>query len=108
MSAYTLRYYEKIGLLVGINRDVKGHRTYSKRDLVWIEFIQRLKATNMPLSEIKKFAELRIKGDSSISERVAMLQNHDCRIDAQIKELKKQKVKVQEKIQLCKRGVDTH
>ena len=70
LSAHTLRYYEKIGLLLNIERDSKGYRDYSEKDVVWIEFIKRLKATNMPLNEIKKFAVLRSKGDSTIQNRV--------------------------------------
>lgn len=105
LSTHTLRYYEKIGLLMGINRDQKGHRMYSSRDLIWIEFIQRLKATDMPLSEIKKFAELRTLGDTTIPARVEMLERHAQRIDHQIVELKRQKEKVREKIQLCRKGI---
>lgn len=73
LSAHTLRYYEKIGLLLNIERDSKGYRDYSEKDVVWIEFIKRLKATNMPLNEIKKFAVLRSKGDSTIQNRLKIL-----------------------------------
>lgn len=104
LSSHTLRFYEKIGLLRNVKRDSGGHRYYSDSDLIWIEFIKRLKATNMPLAEIERFAILRIKGDDTISERVEILRNHDTRIATQIDELKSHRIKVREKIKLCIKG----
>lgn len=36
LSAYTLRYYEKIGLLKDVRRNSSGHRDFSTKDLEWI------------------------------------------------------------------------
>jgi len=104
LSAYTLGYYEKIDLLLNIKRDSKGYRDFSKKDLVWIEFIKRLKATNMPLNEIKKFARLRSKGDSTINDRLEMLQNHQSRVKRQMNALLIHQEKIKEKIELCRKG----
>ena len=49
LSSYTLRYYEKIGLLRHVKRSRSGHRVYSDRDVDWVNFIKRLKDTGMPL-----------------------------------------------------------
>ncbi len=105
-SAHTLRYYEKLGLIVGINRNASGHREFTESDLVWIQFIKRLKATNMPLVEMKKFAELRAKGDDTPDDRVRMLKNHRNRIDTQIKKLHYHQNQIDEKIFFCKQGGD--
>lgn len=75
ISAHTLRYYEKIGLIQGVRRS-GGKRAYSEHDLRWLEFIQRLKATGMPLSQIKLYSDLRYEGDSTITERKEMLRAH--------------------------------
>lgn len=104
LSAHTLRFYEKIGLLLNIERDAKGHRDYSEKDRVWIEFIKRLKATNMPLDEIKRFAELRSRGDGTIDERLKILENHEVRVREQMNNLLTHQRKIKEKIELCKRG----
>jgi DNA-binding transcriptional MerR regulator len=104
LSAHTLRYYEKIDLLLNIERDSKGYRDYSERDLVWIEFIKRLKATNMPLNEIKKFALLRSKGDSTINDRLEILQNHQSRVKRQMNDLLIHQKKIKEKIEICRKG----
>ena len=43
LSAHTLRYYEKIGLLKNVQRTSSGHRAYTSKDQKWIEFVVRLK-----------------------------------------------------------------
>lgn len=104
LSAHTLRYYEKIGLLLNIARNSSGHRCYSEQDLMWIEFIKRLKATSMPLSEMKKFAELRTHGDSTIGQRVAILEHHQKRVQDQMDQLRLHQEKIKEKIIICQQG----
>ena len=76
LTAHTLRYYEKIGLLPHIQRKTSGHRDYSHQDLNWIEFVKRLKATGMPLVEIQHYAQLRQQGDSTMQQRMVLLQRH--------------------------------
>ena len=104
LSAHTLRYYEKIGLILSVDRDAKGHRDYSEKDVVWIEFIKRLKATRMPLDEIRKFAALRLQGEDTIEERLKMLENHYQRVEAQMQDLLVNQQKIKEKIERCKKG----
>ena len=103
LSSHTLRYYEKFGLLLNISRDSKGHRDYSAKDVVWSEFIKRLKATNMPLNEIKIFADLRSKGNSTINDRLKILENHQVRVNEQMNNLLIHQEKIKEKIELCKK-----
>ena len=62
LSAHTLRYYEKIGLLRNVLRSPSGHRAYTPRDIEWISFVIRLKETGMPLEEILDYAKLRKLG----------------------------------------------
>ncbi len=104
LSAHTLRYYEKIGLILSVDRDAKGHRDYSEKDVVWIEFIKRLKATRMPLDEIRKFATLRLQGEDTIDERIKLLENHYQRVEAQMQDLLVNQQKIKEKIERCKKG----
>ena len=49
LTRHTLRYYERDGLMLGIDRAGSGHRRYSERDLGWLELITKLRATGMPL-----------------------------------------------------------
>ena len=50
ISAYTLRYYEKKGLL-HVERDGAGRRDYREADVEWVKFIKRLKDTGMLLRD---------------------------------------------------------
>ena len=106
LSTHTLRYYEKIGLLLNIKRDSKGYRDFFERDLVWIELIKRLKATNMPHNEIKKFARLRSRGDSTINKRLEILQNHQARVQRQMNELLIHQEKIKNKLNCVEKGVN--
>jgi DNA-binding transcriptional MerR regulator len=76
LSVHTLRYYEKIGLLNKVDRDVNGYRRYTKSDISWINFLIRLRVTAMPVSEMKQFSDLRNQGDTTIRLRLELLENH--------------------------------
>ena len=59
LSADTLRYYEKIGLLKKVGRASSGVRFYSEQDLSRIRFIQRAKTMNFSLDDIAKLLQMR-------------------------------------------------
>lgn len=75
ISAYTLRYYEKKGLL-RVGRDGIGRRDYSEDDIEWVKFIRRLKDTGMLLRDIKHYSDLRYQGDDTMAERMELLIQH--------------------------------
>ena len=75
ISAHTLRYYEKEQLLI-VNRCSAGRRFYTAEDIDWILFIKKLKDTGMPIKDIREYAFLRYQGDSTMSLRLAILENH--------------------------------
>lgn len=97
ISAYTLRYYEKEGLIKPI-RNESDRRNYSESDVKWVEFIIRLKDTGMPIREIKHYAKLRAKGDETLYERLEMLLTHQKNLDAQIAKLSEHRSKLDDKI----------
>ena len=97
LSIHTLRYYEKEKLLAPI-RSENNRRCYSANDLAWLEFILRLKATGMPLKEIKLYADMRRQGQGTLAMRLAMLLEHQENLSKQIATLLEHKAKLQEKI----------
>jgi len=76
LSAHTLRYYERIGLLGVVARQANGHRSFGPRDIEWVEFLHRLRATGMGIKEMQRYAGLRARGDRTLAERRAMLVQH--------------------------------
>lgn len=76
LSPDTLRYYEKIGLIVPPLRDGSGHRIYQDRDLDWARFVLRLRETGMPIAEMCRYARLRAEGAGTEVARAAILSRH--------------------------------
>lgn len=99
MSVDTLRYYEKIGLLPRIGRDDAGRRSYPDEMLKWLEFVGRLKATDMPVREMCRYAQLRAEGDSTGPERRALLAAHREVIRARIAVLQENLAVLDQKIE---------
>ncbi len=87
LTAHTLRYYERIGLIRPIHRAENGHRRYSTDDEAWIGFLNRLRATGMPIQQMLRYAELRAQGDATACERRKILEEHRRDIEAKINAL---------------------
>lgn len=87
LSRDTLRYYERIGILPGIERSKSGHRQFSDDDMGWIKLVQCLRATGMPIEDLHSYAELMQQGDSTAGERLRILEAHRRRIRDDMQEL---------------------
>ncbi|HEX7650867.1 MAG TPA: MerR family transcriptional regulator [Noviherbaspirillum sp.] len=100
LSVHTLRYYERIGLIKPVARRSNGHRLYRADDLNWIAFLLRLRATGMPIVQMRRYAQLRERGTqlASVKERKAMLQQHALAVEAEINTLSETLAYLQEKI----------
>lgn len=84
LTQHTLRYYERDGLMLRVDRDESGHRRYSEHDLGWIELITKLRATGMPVREVRRYAELVRAGNGNEDERLTLLRAHRERVRAQL------------------------
>jgi DNA-binding transcriptional MerR regulator len=87
LSTHTIRYYERIGLLPRALRDVSKQRQYDASILPWIEFLERLKTTGMPIRDRMRYAALRAKGSTTQSERRELLVQHRARVRVHVAEL---------------------
>lgn len=105
LSAHTLRYYEKEGLL-SPDRDSAGRRLYSRRDADWAAFIIRLKDTGMPLREIKRYASLREAGDETLCQRLELLERHQERLSERLQQLEEHRNKLNEKISIYQARIE--
>ncbi|MCL9659510.1 MerR family transcriptional regulator [Paenibacillus hunanensis] len=84
LSAHTLRYYERIGLLRDVKRNDQGYRVYHKQDVSWVQFLLRLRDTGMPIAGMQRFSELRSQGDMTASARREMLEQHHAQLEQQL------------------------
>ena len=98
LSAHTLRYYEKEGLISGVERTPGGFRQYSDEDMEALGLICCLKNTGMTLQEIARFVALTRQGDHTLEERVNMLRAHRENVLARMEEMKKHLEKVTRKL----------
>lgn len=87
ISAYTIRYYDKEGLLTFVHRSESGTRLFREEDFEPLYTITCLKKGGMPIKEIRKFMELFMQGNDSIYERYLMFKEQEKRLEAQIAEL---------------------
>ena len=87
LSAYTLRYYEDIGLLDPVTRAENGHRRYGQADLNRINMLQKLRLTGMPLDDIRHIIELYRQGSETASTRRELMETHREKVQGQINEL---------------------
>lgn len=86
ISAHTLRYYERIGL-VEVDRDGEGHRTYSAPAIRRLVFVTRMRLSGMAIRDLQHYIELVEVGDETVPVRLDMLLEHRDTIHRQIKEL---------------------
>ncbi|MDI2129231.1 MerR family transcriptional regulator [Yinghuangia seranimata] len=94
LSAHTLRWYERIGLLPQVGREASrsgggqtGRRLYSERDLAFLAFVGKLRATGMPVAEMIQYGELAREGAHTIEARRQMLIAHRAEVRERIADL---------------------
>jgi DNA-binding transcriptional MerR regulator len=87
LTAHTLRWYERIGLLEHPARSHSGQRRFSDRDLTWLDFLGKLRLTAMPVADMVRYAELRREGDSTAGARRELLEQHRDEVRQRIADL---------------------
>ncbi|MBR5959640.1 MAG: MerR family transcriptional regulator [Clostridia bacterium] len=94
LSTHTLRYYEKEGLISGVERSQGGFRQYTDEDLERLGLIRCLKNTGMSIQEIARFVQLTHEGDHTLEERVELLREHRERVLERMAEMQEHLDKV--------------
>ena len=89
VSADTLRYYERIGLLPPVNRSDSGIRDYSDLDVRRVEFIKCMRTAGLPIEVLIDYYRLVQQGDETMEDRKAILVEQRAKIVAQMDELQK-------------------
>lgn len=108
LTAHTLRYYERDGLMrTPVRRSASGHRAYDEADLAWISLISRLRATGMPIREVKRYADLVRAGAGNEAERLELLRDHRERVLRQLDEVRDHLSAIDHKVELYERATGT-
>lgn len=105
-SLDTLRYYERIGLLDGIERNSGGQRVFTDGDVAWLRILRCLRDTGMPIQRMVRYAELARGGDETVGERLDVLREHDRDIDEKIAHLLLEQEHIRSKIAYYERELE--
>lgn len=101
LTPHTLRYYERDGLMLhDVDRTPSGRREYTDQDVNGILMVARLRATGMPVREVRRYAELVRNGQGNEEERLKILEAHRERVLAQLAEVTENLRAVESKIEL--------
>lgn len=88
LSVHTLRFYEREGIFADpVRRGPGGRRVYSQDDVEWLSICTRFRASGMPLTAIRRYADLVRQGPGNEKDRLSLLRTHQEHVTAQIGEL---------------------
>ncbi|TMU87533.1 MerR family transcriptional regulator [Bacillus sp. BHET2] len=101
VNPHTLRYYEKEGI-ISPERTSSGVRSYTDSHIKWLQFVMKLRETQMPISDIKTYTQLFSEGNQTTSERLNILETHQKNIQNQIDSLLSTNEMLTKKIRMYK------
>lgn len=99
LSADTLRYYERIGIIPEIERSESGIRNYTDYDLGWIEFSKCMRNSGMSIESIIEYIKLYNKGDATLEARKQLLVSQRDAMQEKLNELQATLDKLNKKIE---------
>lgn len=88
VTSHTLRYYERVGLIRPVARNSRNQRQYSAAEIEWVKFLLRLRETDMPIAQMRRYAQLRELGPSTTRQRLGLLTIHQASLRRQIAALR--------------------
>lgn len=98
LTAHTLRYYDKEGLLPFVERTNAGIRKFKEGDFEWLAIIACLKSTGMPVKQIRQFIDWCLQGDAALEQRLNVFLERRQQVEAQLAVLNKCLEKIDYKI----------
>ena len=87
VTASTLRYYDKEGLLPFVERSSGGIRMFRESDVNWLRIINCLKRAGMSIRDIRRYIEMAMQGDSTIDARLELFEHQRDVLREQLEEL---------------------
>ncbi|GAB3764744.1 MerR family transcriptional regulator [Microlunatus parietis] len=106
VSAHTLRYYERAGLIHSIERTPGNQRRYHGTDIEWVQFLLRLRQTGMSIARMRDYARLRAEGETTLGERLDLLEQHEIEIREQLVRLQANLQALRTKIAIYRTQLD--
>ena len=105
LSADTLRYYERVGLIPQVHRNEGGIRDYDELDLRRVDFIKCMRAAGLPVEVLIEYMGLVQQGDSTIEARKEILIEQRDRVAARLEEIQKTLERLNYKIEVYEKAL---
>lgn len=105
LSADTLRYYERAGLIPPVTRTLSGIRDYSELDMRRVEFIKCMRSAGLPIEVLIDYVTLVQKGDSTIEARKDILKEQREQLLARMEEMQKTLDILNHKIEVYEKNI---
>ena len=105
LSADTLRYYERIGLIPGVNRNKSGNRDYTEEDCRWVEFIKCMRSAGLPIEVLIEYVTLFQQGNETIEARKVLLKEQRAQLAEKMEYMKKTLDRLDYKIERYEKGI---
>ena len=87
ISADTLRYYERIGLIPPVPRTKGGVRNYGEESCGWIQLMKCMRAAGVQIEALIEYVDLFRQGDATIGARKALLMEQRDQLVARMEEM---------------------
>lgn len=102
----TLRYYDKEGLLPFIEKNKNGIRIFKDEDLRSLDIISCMKASGMPIKDIKRYMDMCLEGDSTLEDRLDIFLKRQEVVKSQMDELNKIMEVIEHKISYYEKAIE--
>lgn len=99
ITADTLRYYERIGLVPMVTRTRSGIRNYSEEDCRWVEFAKCMRGAGLSIESLVEYVALFQRGDSTREARKQILVEQRDRLGVKISEMQSTFRRLNDKIE---------
>jgi DNA-binding transcriptional MerR regulator len=99
VSADTIRYYERIGLLPRVRRNKSGVRDFSEQDIAALEFIRCFRSAGMSVESLIEYMSLVEEGEGTEKARMKILEEQREKLISRIVELQAAKERLDYKIE---------
>jgi DNA-binding transcriptional MerR regulator len=105
LSADTLRYYERVGLIPPVHRNEGGIRDYNELDLRRVDFIKCMRGAGLPVEVLIEYVALVQKGDKTIEARKEILKEQRALVAARLAEMQKTLDLLDHKIEVYEKAI---
>jgi DNA-binding transcriptional MerR regulator len=98
LTADTLRYYERIGLIPSVNRNASGIRDYTEEDCNWVHFIKCMRGAGLSIEVLVEYVTMFQQGNSTIKARKELLIEQRNQLAKKVKEMQQTLERLDKKI----------